>query len=152
MDFKIVILLITFFCTGCNLYMDEEPDYLYISNNCDYDIHVITTISKTDTILPFIFESGIHRRSIPSNRTENLFIELDTLSQTDSISFFFLKKDDVYNYSWNDITNQRLILNIYILSKNDISIITSKSNYPKAIPFPPSDVMKNMRIIKLYYE
>jgi len=147
MDFKLYILVLLVL-SGCNLYMDEEPDFLYYRNNSEKAIHIVANRNKADTIIPYFLCDGIYRCTVLPNETKNSFIELDYLYENDSISIFILDNDIVLNNSWNDIIKKRLFLCIYVLSKTDITKLSEKIKYPKLVEYPPTKEMKNMYIIK----
>ena len=126
--------------------MDDEPDYLYYKNNSDIAIHIVTTPKNTDTIMPYIL-TDVYRCTVSPNETKNSRLELNLLSESDSISIFILNKDTILNNSWNDITAKRNFLSIYVLSKANITKLSEKIKYPTIVEYPPTEEMKNMHII-----
>ncbi len=141
----IVLVLLLYVNVFCNLYMDEETESIYYANNTDTSVHIIAKTQYADTIMPCIFSENVHRTSVSPHSERDALIDFDFLNNTDTITLFIIKKDDVLNYSWKEIADNSMFLSIYILSKNDI-LLLSETKFNKTIPYPPTWKMRNMKI------
>ncbi len=134
-----------FFINGCQFAMDIDEAMIYYENNSDTAIHIVAKTQYADTIMPDIFSENIHRGTIEPHCKYDALIVFDFLKDSDTTSFFIIKKDDVLNHSWKEIADKRMFLSIYVLSKKDISVL-SGTEYNKTIPYPPTPAMKDMKI------
>ena len=139
------------FINGCQIAMDIDEAMIYYENNSDTAIHIVAKMQYADTIMPNIFSENTHRGTVEPHNKYDALIVFDFLKDSDTTSFFIIKKNDVVNYSWEEIADKRMFLCIYVLSKKDISIL-SGTEYNKTIPYPPSPAMKDMKMYPPYEE
>lgn len=101
-----------------------------------------------DTLLPEE-KPSIHLELLNPNE-ENIVYSLGVSfdewfdNEYDKISIYVFSKDTLDKYNWEEIRENYRLLIRYDLSYNDIK----KLNY--SIPFPPTEVMKNMQMYPSY--
>jgi hypothetical protein len=80
--------------------------------------------------------------SIPiENMVENL--------PHDTLSIYYFHPDTIDKYSWEEIQREYKVLQRYDLSVEDIILLSKKNNDPE-ISFPPTEIMKYMRMYPPY--
>jgi hypothetical protein len=67
----------------------------------------------------------------------------------DTLSLFIFHTDTLTKYSWEEIRREYKILRRYDLSIEDIHRLKNKYDVPK-IPYPPTEIMKNMKMYPPY--
>lgn len=70
----------------------------------------------------------------------------EVLSPSDTISIFFLKKEDFESKTWKQLVDSSYFCQVYHLSGNDIRRLGSN------VPFPPTSAMSDMDIVPAYGE
>lgn len=107
----------------------ENELYFYIDDK--YPDTTITTVNVTNKIIPMsTFRLGLFKAQIE-------FFEEAT---NDTLSFYFISKETVSNFDWNEIRNEYLILKRYDVSFDDFQTIDFE------IVYPPTVEMENIRM------
>jgi hypothetical protein len=133
-------------------------------NNSDFDIyyyvldnHGAYSESQTypDTTISFDKKSMgsplkanmYHVVNIGTLPIENFFKKLPG----DTLSVFYFHTDTVSRYSWEEIQHDYKILRRYDLSLEDIILLKNEYDVPE-IPYPPNELMKDMKMYPPYEE
>jgi hypothetical protein len=68
---------------------------------------------------------------------------------SDTLSIFYFHSDTLNKYSWEEIQRDYRILQRYDLSIEDIHVLYDQYDIPE-IPYPPTEIMKNMKMYPSY--
>lgn len=148
--FKIMSLFaITLLFLGCEQSWDKEYVILLKNQsnhriNC-YENRVSSKSIYPDTLIAeteFVWDivSGENFSFTSKKPWEKVFESLPS----DTLSIFIFHTDTIKNNSWNSIIDEYKVLKRYDLSIKDIQLL----NYE--IPYPPTEVMRGMRMYPRY--
>ena len=70
---------------------------------------------------------------------------------SDTLSIFYFHPDTLQKYTWEEIRQGYKVLRRYDLSIEDIQKLKNKNGVPE-IPYPPTEVMKDMKMYPPYKE
>ncbi|GHT80090.1 hypothetical protein AGMMS50262_24170 [Bacteroidia bacterium] len=142
----------------CELPSYNEIDYV---NNADYDVyfialgnrgkHVNTTYSDTTiffdkkTLGSTIKTHSYIKVNIGTSPIENYFNNIPS----DTLSIFYFHPDTLAKYDWEEVRQGYMVLRRYDLSIEDINLLYNKYGVPE-IPYPPSEVMRDMKMYPPY--
>lgn len=131
----------------------ENPTQTYkfrIINNSEKALYFDRSVSDRYKVYPdtLISETKVQLRVSPHTTsyqgglisTEEVFKKYSI----DTLSIYFFDADIVDNYSWETIREEYKILKRYDLSIEDIQLLDYE------IPYPPTEVMKGMRMYPPY--
>ena len=149
MKTNILIFISTLLFISC-----ENPDQTYkfrIINDSEKALYFDRSISNR-SVYPdtLISETKVQLKVSPYTTsyegglisTEEVFKKYSI----DTLSIYFFDADIVDNYSWETIREEYKILKRYDLSIEDIQLLDYE------IPYPPTEVMRGMRMYPRYEE
>lgn len=148
--FKILFcLIVTMALTSCEHYIQEYVILLKNDSNYKINSYAATTQESAypDTL---IIENKFAWATTPGNSisfaVSKPWEEVLEKLPKDTLSIFIFDSDTLENNSWDTIKGEYKILKRYDLSIENIQLL----NYD--IPYPPTEVMKDMKMYPPYSE
>ncbi|GHT78968.1 hypothetical protein AGMMS50262_22190 [Bacteroidia bacterium] len=156
----IINILILFVFTSCCHYPTNYS--LFITNNsvdalgCYY--YLVWEGGKEGIVYPDTTLVSLRTNEVIGIKAGQTFHDSRPLSPItewisslphDTLSVFFFSKDTLNAYSWEEIKLGYKILQRYDLSIEDINLLYNKYGVPE-IPYPPSEVMRDMKMYPPY--
>lgn len=158
------IVLVTI-CVGCPFSMEPDTYSLFLDNKSNHNMSVlignlISEIKYPDTTLTHIIRKENVVKVPCTGQTEegacNTFLSIEQrwpdwvkALPLDTFSLFLFDTDTLMHYSLEEIITEYKILQRYDLSSDDmIKLLDGQKRV--IIPYPPTEVMKDMKMYPPY--
>lgn len=146
--FLIFAIITTFFLSGCiRYYLDlmfpeEDFHYPYFLNNSDDTLYIsFNTSTYPDTTAFMFIANDVSRyKSIPKEKIEIYDFYVGDLQSCDTVMVYVYSDSIFKKYSLQQIYENHIVSARYDLSVEDLRMLKEK------IPYPPAEVMNEMKI------
>ena len=155
----VLIISLSVFCVSCLPMEGDDFFGIDFSNNSESELYVVVRYSVYyESTGQYAREDGLckdsslyHKVRLEANWKESGLFSFEEnpkkfLKSTDTLTVFILDKEEYEGKTWSQVVDSAHFRQIYYLSGDDIRLLDAD------VPYPPTEIMRNMDMVPSYEE